>query len=136
MNFGERKSRRENVEINVTSLVDVIFVLLLFFVISTTFNDKGAGVVVELPTAKAADSPTGPKDLVVALTRDNQTIVQGRAVSLDALREILEGFKREAGDGIVVVQADAEVPHGRVVDVIDAAKAQGIARVVIATQGG
>jgi len=136
MQFGsDRRSRRETADINVTSLVDVIFNLLIFFVLSTTFNESGSGVVVELPAAKAADTDTGPSDLVVALTTDGLTIVQGKSLGPDSLAELFASFKQDAPGGVVVVQADAEVPHGRVVSVIDAAKAKGIARVVIATQG-
>ena len=131
-----RRSRRDLAEINVTSMIDVIFNLLIFFVLSTSFTEAGAGVVVELPSAKAADSTTGAGDFVVVMTREGVTAVDGKALSITGLAAAFDAFKTAMPTGVVVVQADAEVPHGKVVEVIDTAKAHGLPRVVIATQGG
>lgn len=135
MQFGTgRRGRRELVDINVTSLVDVIFNLLLFFVLTTTFQDS-SGLVVDLPKAAAADVTTSPRDVVIALTREGQTVVLGKPVTPEELDETLDAFRASAPDGLVILQADEEVPHGRVVEVMDAAKKKGLSRVVIATRG-
>lgn len=133
---GQRKKRRLEVELNVVSFIDIIFNLLVFFILSTSFTTGAAssGLVVDLPAAATAEQEVQSRDLVVALTRDGLTVVRNRSIAVDELPPLLEEWKKE-GQGFVIVQADAEVPHGRVVEVMDKVKATGIARVVIAAQG-
>lgn len=132
-----RKARRLQVELNVTSFVDIIFNLLVFFILSTSFTTgaSSAGLVVDLPAAASADQQVRERDLVVAMTTDGMIVVRGGAVALEALPALFEDWKKENPTGWVIVQADAAVPHGRVVEVMDKVKATGIARVLIAAQG-
>lgn len=129
-----RTSRRELGEINVTSLVDIIFILLIFFLLTTSFSSESAGLEVELPEASAADMQVAPTDLVVALTKEGDMVVRGETIDLEQLRGLMREHKQQKGGGTVIVQADAEVPHGRVVEVVDMAKAEGVPRLGIATQ--
>lgn len=135
-----RKKRRLEVELNVVSFIDIIFNLLVFFILSTSFTTGAAssGLVVDLPAAATADQKVRDRDLVIALTRDGLTVMRNRSVSVDEIQPLLKEWQGELGaasPGYVIVQADAEVPHGRVVEVMDKVKAQGISRVVIAAQG-
>jgi biopolymer transport protein ExbD len=133
-----RKKRRLEVELNVVSFIDIIFNLLVFFILSTSFTTgaTSAGLVVDLPAAASADQEVRDRDLVIALTKEGLTVVRNRNVVVDELQPLLKEWQAEAdGAGFVIVQADAEVPHGRVVEVMDKVKSQGIARVVIAAQG-
>lgn len=135
---GQKKHRRLQVEMNVVSFIDIIFNLLVFFILSTSFSTgaSSAGLVVELPAAASADQKVHERDLVVALTREGQTVVRNRAIGIDELPAILGDWQKEGGaTGFVIIQADAEVIHGRVVEVMDRVKAHGIGRVVIAAQG-
>jgi biopolymer transport protein ExbD len=140
VNFSRdgRKRRRLSVELNVTAFVDIIFNLLVFFILSTSFTTgvSSAGLVVDLPAAATADQKVRARDLVVALTREGQIVVRGAPQSLGGLGAVLDEWRADHPTGMVIVQADAEVPHGRVVEVMDAVKERGIARVVIAAQGG
>ena len=126
------------VELNVTSFIDIIFNLLVFFILSTSFTTgaTSAGLVVDLPAAASADQQVRERDLVVAMTTDGQIVVRGAPVAVDALPALLEEWKKENATGWVIVQADAAVPHGRVVEVMDRVKSVGIARLLIAAQGG
>ncbi len=128
-----RESRRELSSINVTSLVDVIFILLLFFLLTTSFSDS-AGLQVDLPEASSADLRVAPTDLIVALTEAGDIVVAGESVSLDELRRRMREHKERRPGASVIVQADAEVPHRRVVEVVDLAKSEGLPRLGIATQ--
>ena len=134
---GGRKARRLQVELNVTSFIDIIFNLLVFFILSTSFTTgaTSAGLVVDLPAAASADQEVRERDLVVAMTIDGLVVVRGAAVAVEALPALFQDWKRDNPTGWVIVQADAAVPHGRVVEVMDRAKASGIARVLIAAQG-
>lgn len=134
MRFSDRRpSRREGGEINVTSLVDIIFNLLLFFMLTTSFSES-AGLEIELPDAAAADVKVEANDLVVAITKEGTVLLRGVAVSVEELEEALRKHKKEEPKGSLIVQADKEVPHGRVVEVIDAAKRVGVPRLGIATE--
>ncbi len=133
-----RRKRRLEVELNVVSFIDIIFNLLVFFILSTSFTTgaTSAGLVVDLPAAASADQKVRDRDLVIALTKEGLTIVRNRNVDVSELQPLLKEWQTEEdGKGFVIVQADSEVPHGRVVEVMDKVKAQGIARVVIAAQG-
>ena len=134
MQFSSRSSHREPVEINVTSLVDIIFNLLLFFMLTTSFSET-AGIEVELPSATAADKNVDPNDLVIALLEDGATLVRGQSVTPDELDTMVKTLKETDASTTVVVQADGAVPHARVVEVIDLAKKHGLRSVSIATQG-
>lgn len=124
------------VELNVTSFVDIIFNLLVFFILSTSFTTgaTSSGLVVDLPAAASADQPVRERDVVVAMTTDGLIVVRGAAVAVDALPPLLEEWRKDNPTGWVIVQADAAVPHGRVVEVMDRVKSTGIARVLIAAQ--
>lgn len=133
MRFSDRRARRELSDINVTSLVDIIFNLLLFFLLTTSFSET-AGLEIELPEAAAADLKVQDRDLTVALTEEGDIVVRGAAVSLEELARLLEAHKEQGPRATVIVQADAKVPHGRVVEVVDIAKRLGLPRLGIATQ--
>lgn len=134
MRFSDRRnSRRELGDINVTSLVDIIFNLLLFFLLTTSFSES-VGLEIELPEAAAADLKVGEEDLTVSLTKEGEIVVAGTALSLQELERALSQHKERHARGAVIIQADAEVPHGRVVEVVDAAKRLGLPRLGIATK--
>lgn len=134
MRFSPPGRRRVPVEINVTSLVDIIFNLLLFFMLTTSFS-QSAGLEVLLPSAATSDSTPTSRDLVVALTRDGHTVVEGQSLTPEQLQERIRRLVTESPGATVIVQADREVSHGRVVEVLDAAKEIGLKSVAIATQG-
>ncbi len=134
---GGKKARRMQIELNVTSFVDIIFNLLVFFILSTSFTTgaTSSGLVVELPAAAAADKKIQEHDLVIALTKEGLLVVRGKSVGTDDLPPILDDWRKDHPTGMVIIQADAEVLHGRVVEVMDKVKEEGIGRVVIAAQG-
>jgi biopolymer transport protein ExbD len=126
--------RRQPAEINVTSLVDIIFNLLLFFMLTTSFS-QSAGLEVRLPSASTTDAEVRQRDLVVALTRDGHTVVEGKSLTAEQLAARIAELQKGDAGATVIVQADKDVAHGRVVEVLDAAKAAGLKSVAIATRG-
>jgi biopolymer transport protein ExbD len=131
----DNKHRRMSVELNVTSFVDIIFNLLVFFILSTSFSTgaTSAGLVVDLPAAAAPDRQVDTSDLVVALLKEGPIVVRGKQVALDLVESEVREWHQHTQNGMVILQADAEVPHGRVVELMDRVKASGVPRVVIAT---
>lgn len=134
MRFAPPGRRRQDAEINVTSLVDVIFNLLLFFMLTTSFS-QSTGLEVQLPSAEAGDAQIDPKSLVIVLTKDGHTLVEGKSVTPDELAARIDTERKRDAKSAVVIEADVEVPHGRVVAVIDAAKKAGLRTVSLAAEG-
>jgi biopolymer transport protein ExbD len=134
MQFSSRRAhRRQPAEINITSLVDIIFNLLLFFMLTTSFS-QSEGITVELPSASAAETQSSHRDLVVTITRSGQAMVEGKVISLEALSVLLVSTRQETPDLVLMIRADEAVAHARVVDIIDLAKKSGLQSVAIATR--
>jgi len=134
MNFRTSENgRRVEAIVDVTPLIDVVFLLLIFFMITTTFVNS-PGIEVELPKATNSEQPLHPNDIVIAIGPDGDVIFNHKQVSLDELSALLEGKFTEMTDATVIVQADEEVFHGLVVKVMDLAKAAGFTKLAIATQ--
>lgn len=134
MNFRRARNRRVvDVIVDVTPLIDVVFLLLIFFMITSTFVNS-PGIEVELPKASNSDSNLQPQDIVIAISSEGDIIYEHKQVSLDELSARLESTIREKPDATVIVQADSEVFHGLVVKVMDVAKAAGFSKLAIATR--
>ncbi len=125
-------------DINITPLTDIFLVLLIIFMVTTTAiheagQDKGA-FKVNLPKGSKGDVGEVPRDLVVAVLADGRTVVGGKVQSDADLAATFGASAKLNPDTVVVVQADAGVPHGRVVDVMETARSAGLSRLAIATQ--
>ncbi len=130
-----RPRHREDPEINLISLIDVLLVLLIFFMVSTTFQQEGR-VKVQLPQASRIPQPVGGHEaLVITVTADGSYRVNERALinaSPDTLRAAL---LKEAGSerGPITIRADGRSTHQAVVTAMDVAGKLGFAQLNIAT---
>jgi biopolymer transport protein ExbD len=125
-------------DINITPLTDIFLVLLIIFMVSTTAiaeagQDRG-GFKVNLPKGSKGDAGEVPRDLVVAVLSDGRAVVGGKVQGDAELAATFEASAKLNPDTVLVVQADAGVPHGRVVDVMETARKAGLSRLAIATQ--
>jgi biopolymer transport protein ExbD len=138
MNFRGPGSRRAiEFRIDVTNLVDIAFLLIIFFTLSTSFAPSvkgGPGINVDLPKASSKDIDKGKKTVVMTLTKDGLTILAGKTISPQEVESALREVSRSSEDVLLIVQADKNVPHGRVVSIMDIAKGLGINRLAIATE--
>jgi biopolymer transport protein ExbD len=125
---------REEPEINLTSLIDVVFLLLIFFMVSTTF-DRQSVLSLELPEAGTAQTEAVPNMVELVITDDGRMFINDNQLADDrpatVQAAIAEQFAANA-DATLVIRADAEAPHRLVVRVLDAAAAEGIQRLTIA----
>ncbi len=122
------------VGIDLTAMVDVVFLLIIFFMVSTTFISLETGLPVDLPQAQTAE--VTPSDLpTVTVTPDERVFVGGSQVEPEALAGILQQLIADTAQTTVVLRADASVPHGFVVQVMDLIKQSGAQRIAIATGG-
>jgi biopolymer transport protein ExbD len=129
------RRKREEPRIELTPMVDVVFLLLIFFMISTTFIDT-PGIAVKLPESSAPALVKTPEEVEVALSRQGEIYLQGEAVSPEALAERLRGYGAQAGDMTFMLRADEQALHGRVVQVMDIAREAGFGRLAMATEKG
>jgi biopolymer transport protein ExbD len=124
--------RRADPIIDLTPMIDVVFQLVLFFMVSTTFVSS-PGIQVDLPRS-SQDIVTSDKDDVnIWMTLEGALYVDDIPVTLQALEDKLERVARQDPDTLIIIKADTGVEHGRVVTVMDIARSRGLARLAIAT---
>ena len=133
MHFTSRQRRSRIAEVNITPLIDIVFNLLIFFLITTTFV-QNPGIEVELP--KASDAPVQPnsESVIVAVTSDGRLVHEGRAVSQEELELRLREHHKVRPSALVIIQADTTTQHGKVVEIMDLARRVGFGQLAIATE--
>ena len=134
MNF--RKARPEEPEINLIPFIDVLLVVLIFLMLSTTYS-KFTELQITLPVADSEKLRDRQREVIVAVAADwrysvNRKPVEGRSV--DALTAELVAAAAGANDAVVIVSADATVAHQSVINVMDAARRANLPRLTFATQ--
>lgn len=125
------KSRLEDSPLNLTPLIDCVFLLLIFFMITTVFSTP-PGLKVDLPKAAESDLPP-EKDLNIIISKTGEMELNGEPVTLDDLDQRLREAKELYRSKVLIIKADKDCLHGIVVDVMDAAKGVGIDELAIAT---
>lgn len=130
-----RYSQRHNLgtlaELNVTPLLDLAFVLLIIFMITTPLMEKNQAVV--LPTSNGLQGAIGPEDQVsISITRDDVIMLNKDAVSLDQLESQLAALKQSHSSIAVVIRPHRDLPVQKLMDVMDAVKKAGITAVGVA----
>ena len=125
-------------DINITPLTDIFLVLLIIFMVTTTAiaesgKDEG-GFKVNLPKGGKGDVAGVSRDLTVAILADGRVVVGGKVLDATALKAAFAEAKSQAGEPLVLFQADEGVPHGRVVQVMEQAREAGLTRLAIATR--
>ena len=130
-----RQKSNEIPELNLTSLIDVVFLLLIFFMISTTF-EQAAGLKVSLPEAETAESQQQLTAIVLAIDEQGSMALDNSRLNesdADALRMALENVDQGRLERGLIIHADAEVAHRFVVTAMDVASKLGITNLSIAT---
>jgi biopolymer transport protein ExbD len=117
----------------VTPLIDIVFQLLLFFMVTTTFVTSPA-IEVDLPDASSSGMLKDRDDLEVEISVEDGIRLDSEEVSLDALAEAFKKTAEIAPGAMVIIQADQAVDHGQVVEVMDLARGAGLQRLGIATE--
>ena len=131
-----RTSLRDSPEINLTALIDVVFLLLIFFMVSTTFEWRSE-LSIELPEASPRENARDDPVVDVAIDAAGNVHVDGRRLGdseVRTLQSALASAARGVDSPQVVVSADARTPHQSVVTVMDAARRAGLYRLTFATQ--
>jgi biopolymer transport protein ExbD len=132
-----RRKPRENIEINLASLIDVVFILLLFFVVTTTFN-RETQLKVDLPEAASGEQPepTELKQLEIGISADGRYAVNDQPLLRNDLDGLVAALQKESsGDNSLplTISADGKTPHQAVVTAMDAAGKLGFSHLRLTT---
>jgi biopolymer transport protein ExbD len=136
MKLHFRRTRHEEPEINLIPFIDVLLVILIFLMLSTTYS-KFTEMQLRLPVADADAQRDYPREVIVAVSSDgtyavNRKLIEGRGVEAVAAA-LLQGAK--AGkDTVLIISADASARHQSVITVMEAARRAGLTQITFATQ--
>jgi len=124
----------ESEEINLTPMLDVVFIMLIFFIVTATFI-KEAGIQVERPDTYTADTQDDAA-ILIAISANDEIWIDRKERDPRAVRGIIERLHAENPKGSIVIQADEESTNETLVIVMEAAKSAGVANVSIAADNG
>ncbi len=128
-----RAVQDESAEIDLTPMLDVVFIMLIFFIVTASFV-KETGIDVNRPEAETAQRQDQVQ-ILVAVSADNEIWIDRRRVDLRSVRANIERMRAENPNSGVVVQADNKADTEMVAGIIDAARAVGIYNVILSTAG-
>ncbi len=131
MHIPRQPAKKARIEI--IPMIDVIFFLLVFFMVATLSMAVYRGVPVDLPKA-ATGREAVPESAALTLTRDGRIYVNNRPAAPEEVPGLLKDLLAQHPNLLVVLNADEEVSHGRVVDLMDGARGAGAARLAIAVR--
>jgi len=138
MNFRGRSANREDPEMNMVPMIDVMMVIIIFLMLTTTYS-KFAELQINLPTADAQKQQDRSNEIVVAVTAQGQYQINRRALSFTSMAVLVEEMRR-AGEGmkepVVLINADNNATHQAVVRLMDAARQAGYGQVAFAVEQG
>ena len=127
-----RRYPRVGPKIDVTPMADMVFLLLIFFMLSSPVFMQ-PGIKIKLPKTVTAEPELGDK-LILNISKEEKLILNGKEVKLENLEEELRYQLLERTDKVLIIRADKEVQHGLVVEALDKAKLAGAEKLAIATE--
>ena len=131
-----RKNRSRAPQLALTSMLDVIFLLLCFFVTVSVFSQWESEITIKLPSASTAEEPDRlPGEIIVNLAKDGKVTVNGKTLGLDDLRDRLAKVAKFYPDQAVIIRADKDVRYELLVGVIDTCRAANVWNFSFATNG-
>ncbi len=125
-----QSNEHETVQIDMTSMVDVVFIMLIFFIVTTSFV-KEAGIEINRPQASTAERQERG-NIMIAVADNGAVWIDGRQVDIRAVRANIERMRAENPEAAVVIQADEASQAGILVQIMDQARMAGIMNVAIA----
>ena len=131
-----KRASREELAINMTPLIDVVFLLLIFFMVTTTFS-RETRLLVSLPEAHAEAAESNPAQIEILVARDGSFSINGRGLVNSRIETLVQGLEIESGGDHslqILLIADAEATHQSVVTAMDGIGQSGFTRLNIATQ--
>jgi len=134
MNF--QTTGRDEPEINLIPFIDILLVVLIFLMLTTTYS-KFTELQVNLPTADSAALSDKPREVIVSISSDGRYAIDRQVLSetnVEALTRALAAAKPDSGEVVVIISADAAATHQSVINVMDAARRAQLVQITFATQ--
>ena len=132
-----RTARRDDPEINLIPLIDVLLVIIIFLMLTTTYS-RFAGLEINLPSSSAEATESEPNEVNVAVTANGDVLINKRPVGARDIASIAAALGRAAASAqkspVVIISADAKATHQSVIDVMQAAQQAGLEQISFATQ--
>lgn len=135
MNF-QRGRAKEEPEINLIPMIDVLLVILIFLMVTTTFSQI-AELQINLPSADAEKQSQKPNEITVAVDASGRYVVNRAPLANPDVESLSNALRRAAGDHadpVIVINADAQASHQSVINVMEASRLAGYSRISFATQ--
>ncbi len=133
MNFTPANKQGAGPVLEITPLVDVVFLLLIFFLLTATFV-RNPNIPIRLPQASVNQITPQKRDIMVGITAEEELRYQGKTVNIAQLRREMQKIHSNAPETMVLIQADRQSLHGRVVEVMNLARQVGFERLGIAVE--
>lgn len=134
MRLRSRRSEREP-RLMIIPMIDIIFFLLVFFMMNTLFMVQQNVLPVQLPSAKSAESQPA-KQVAITVSKDGNVWINSKKIQLNEFRTLIHQEIKNEPNAVFVLRADRVVPHGQVIEVMDEMKIAGVKRISVATEGG
>jgi len=128
--FGAAK-KSQGVELNMSPLIDMVFILLIFFLVSTSFVKEAGGPEIKRPIAATAEAKD-KTNMTVSVTSDGVIYIEGKIIDIRSVRTQMERFYHENPQGNVVITADADSKFAVPIEVLDRIREAGITNVSVA----
>lgn len=128
-----KREQEENYSLELTPLIDVVFLLLIFFMVSTSFVDFPRKMDIALPTSKVSNENQAVKNFEIEMTKDKAIYLDGKKVTLKGLEQLLKKIKK-TGDRQALIRADKDIPYGEVVQVMGLLQAAEILDISVAVK--
>jgi biopolymer transport protein ExbD len=125
---------QDDTELDMTPMLDVVFIMLIFFIVTTSFV-KESGVTVSMPQAESASQQENT-NIFIAITAEGEVWIDRRPVDPRAVRVIVARLHADNPEGSVIIQADEQAATGRLVDVMDQVRLAGVEGIAIAADKG
>lgn len=127
-----RSENNEDTEINITPMLDIVFIMLIFFIVTTSFV-KETGINPKKPVAETAEAKPRA-NILVGVDLDGRIWVNNRQIQLNQVRQLIEDAVNETPESSVVLIADQESPTGVLIDVMDQVRLGGIIEIAVSAE--
>lgn len=125
------KSSKKLLTLNLTSLIDVLFILIIFFAVSSTFLEQ-PGIELKLPEAESSESYTTQK-VILYIDKNDNIFLNDQLITLNTMIEEIKKLGEVGKEGSIVLKADTEVDHGNIIRIMDILRKNGIYKIVVST---
>ncbi|HUX90031.1 MAG TPA: biopolymer transporter ExbD [Gallionellaceae bacterium] len=135
MNFQKGRAREEP-EINLIAMIDVLLVILIFMLVTTTYS-KHAELQINLPQASGSQAAAAGDQINVAIDATEHYAINNKPTKFDGVNSLSQALRKAAGnqtDPTIVISADAKAPHQSVINIMEAARLAGYGRITFTTQ--